>query len=62
MIKIRRRLTDIEKELLLQLQNQRRAKYGLPALKTIKIENLIHMPIKEKDIPLKKETDGGMYQ
>ena len=61
MIKISRKLKAYEKEELLNLQNQRRQKYGLPPLKTIKIENLIHIPTeKTKAIPPNQE--GGMYQ
>ncbi|MFO7677528.1 MAG: hypothetical protein R6V50_04000 [Thermoplasmatota archaeon] len=66
MIRMKRRITNHDKEKLLELQNKRRQKYGLRPRKTLCIEDLINLPTDKQDktkedIPPKK-TDGGMYQ
>ena len=65
MIKISRKLTETEKELLLQLQNQRRSTYGLKPLKTLDLKNLINLQeinnTKTSTIN-HNDDDGGMYQ
>lgn len=66
MIKLSRKLTPKDKELLLKQLNQKRQQYGLPALKTIKTDDLIHLQQTHDTShhQQKKQTtgDGGMYQ
>ena len=65
MIKTSSRLTAYDKQKLLEEQNKQRKKYGLPPLKTLKLENLIYLPTdktkenKEKDT---SQKNRGMYQ
>jgi len=69
MVRLSRRLTKKDKELLLKQQNKKRQQYGLRPLKTIKTDDLIHLQQTKKDdtppYPHKrtnKYEDGGMYQ
>ena len=69
MVRLSRRLTSEDKELLLKQLNKKRREYGLRPLKTIKTDDLIHLQQqKQNDTPpsphksTNKYEDGGMYQ
>lgn len=69
MVRLSRRLTSEDKELLLKQLNKKRKQYGLRPLKTIKTDDLIHLQQQNKyDTPphphksTNNYDDGGMYQ